>query len=493
MPHKPNIIIVVLDTVRAQNCSCYGYVRNTTPNLDQLAAEGKIYRNAIAPAPWTLPVHASLFTGHYCFRHRVDGRRYRLGDEHTLLTEVLKQEGYNTAGISSNVWISDTFGFHRSFDYFHKTWQLFQNEIESVQVVKLDPDAAASTASRVLSMMRTGKIKTIVNAFYAKLLANRHDDGAAQVTQKAIGWLQQLDSRPFFLFLNYIDPHAPYLAPHPHRQSFASTDLTSSDIRRFASLSRKSKHYHMGRLTITDEEFTILRDLYDEEILYTDAQLGMLVDYLRRNGELDNTFLIVLGDHGENIGEHGLMAHRFSLHQTLLRVPFVMRYPNVVPSGVEHKYVQLTDVMPTILSAVGRSELIAELKLHGIDLLTDYPHEQRPVLAEYLSTNYTAEARSDSFDFQRSRFNRTMRAFYRNQFKLVESQVDDRHELYNLETDPLEGQNIAKTNPQIVSSMQKNLSQFLQQHGFEEMDEQGEELDVDNFVEGRLKALGYLG
>lgn len=491
---RPNVLLAVLDTVRAQSCSVYGYHRRTTPVLEQLAQEGVLYTKAITPAPWTLPAHVSLFTGHYCCHHQVDGHRYKLGSDHTLLAELLQQEGYATAGISGNVWISNAFGFDRGFDYFFKTWQLFQDEIESANIVKRDPDAEAGKFSKIASMLRTGKPKTILNAFYAKFLANRHDDGASRVTRKAIQWLKGSGNRPFFLFLNYIDPHAPYLAPKPYRQTYASPGLTQAEIQRLAKLSRKSQQYHMGHLAITEQEFETLTDLYDEEILYTDTQLGLLLDYLRSSGELDRTFVLALSDHGENIGDHSLMAHRFSLHHTLLRVPFVMRYPkDISPGTVVDNYVQLTDVVPTILSAVGRSDLIAELQLNGADLLSAPLRTQRPVLAEYLSTSYTGEAQSSNFDFHNSRFNRTMRAFYQDDYKLIESQGDDRHALYNLTVDPEEKHNLAKEYPEIVDRMRADLHQFLLQRGSIESAQQEAGLDVDGSVEDRLRALGYLG
>jgi arylsulfatase A-like enzyme len=494
MGRQPNILLAVLDTVRAQNCSCCGYNRQTTPYLDALAKEGIYYTNAITPAPWTLPAHVSLFTGQYCFDHQVDGRRYKLGSDHTLLTDMLSREGYATAGITSNVWISDTFGFDRGFDYFHKTWPLFQDETESVSIVKLDSDARAGTLSKIVSVLRTREAKTILNALYAKVFAKRRDQGASQVTEKAIQWLKRPGDSPFFLFLNYMDPHAPYLPPKPYRQTFAAADLTQAEIRRLAALSRRGKGYHMGHLAITEREFEILTDLYDEEILYTDAQLGLLLDYLRSSGELDRTLVIVVSDHGENIGDHNLMEHRFSLHQTLLWVPLVMRYPEAIsPGTVEDTRVQLTDVVPSVLSAIGRGDLIPELQLSGVDLLSHSMDTERAALAEYLSTDYTAEARSSSFDFQNSRFNRTMRAFYEGDYKLVESQVDDRHELYNLAIDPREEHNLATNHPELVDSVRADLRQFLEQHGFAETDYQKEEFSVDRSIEDRLRALGYLG
>lgn len=495
MGHQPNILLAVLDTVRAQSCSCCGYNRQTTPHLDALASEGLSYTNAITPAPWTLPAHVSLFTGRYCFHHHVDGRRYKLGSDHTVLTDILSRAGYATAGITSNVWISDTFGFHRSFDYFHKTWPLFQDETESVSVVKLDSDARAGNLSKIVSVLRTGKAKTTLNTVYAKVFAKRRDQGSSQVTQKAIQWLKRSDDRPFFLFLNYMDPHAPYLPPKPYRQTYAPADLTQAEIRRLATLSRRAKEYHMRQLAITEREFEILTDLYDEEIRYTDAQLGLLLDYLRNSGELNRTLAIVVSDHGENIGDHNLMEHRFSLHQTLLRVPFVMRYPEAIsPGAVEDARVQLTDVVPTVLAAVGCRDSIAELDLSGVDLLGHSTDTERPALAEYLSTDYTAEARSRSFDFQNSPFNRTMRAFYRGDYKLVESQVDDRHELHDLAVDPCEEHNLATEYPEIVDSMRADLQEFLVQHGFAETayHYQKEGFTVDRSVEDRLRALGYL-
>lgn len=494
MDPRPNVLLVVLDTVRAQNCSVCGYARSTTPCLDTLAAEGARYVNAVATAPWTLPAHVSLFTGRYCFQHQVDGRRYKLGVNQPVLGEILQAEGYATAGISSNVWISEPFGFHRGFEYFHKTWLLFQSEVESAEMVKLDPGAVEGRAVKAASVLRTSNPALIVNALYAKLLAKRQDGGSAAVSRRAIQWLRPRRKRPFFLFLNYIDPHAPYLAPPRYRHVYASANLSAAQTRRLAALSRRSRDYHMGRLAISQEDFGHLGDLYDEEIRYTDARLAQVMEHLRRTGELDDTLVIVVADHGENIGNHGLMAHRFSLHQTLLHVPFVVRYPRALAAGiVEPAYVQLTDVLPTVLSAIGRQDLIGDLKLDGANLLGDALDRDRPALAEYLSTDYTAEARAQDYDFESSPYSRTLRAFYQGNWKLIESQVDEQHELYDLSLDPLEKCNVALEQPETLTGIRRSLQEFLEIRSSPEREVQQEELAVDRRVEERLKALGYLG
>ena len=306
MDGRPNILLVVLDTLRSESCSVCGYRRPTTPGLDRLAAEGTAYVNAISPAPWTLPAHVSLFTGRYCFQHRVDGRRYRLEADQAVLAEILRSEGYSTAGVSSNVWISDTFGFQRGFDFFHKAWLLIQSEIGGAEMFKVGPVARSRRVARLLSVLRTGNPKLMVNAAYAKLMANRRDGGSAAVSSTALRWLKNRGGSPFFLFLNYMDVHAPYLAPKSYRHTYASASLSTADMRRLAALSVRGKDYHMGRLTVTPQEFEHLRDLYDEEVLYTDARLAEVIDHLRQTGDLENTLIIVVSDHGENIGDHGL-------------------------------------------------------------------------------------------------------------------------------------------------------------------------------------------
>lgn len=487
----PNVLLVVLDTLRAQNCSCYGYDRQTTPTLNRLAEEGVRFANAITQAPWTLPAHASLFTGKFCFTHQVDGRLYHLGSHHTLLSEIARSVGHETVGISSNVWISDAFGFHRGFDHFHKTWQIFQRESESTRLIKSD-NVEGTILSKALAVLHQRNLKTMINAFYGKYIANRYDDGARYVTKKAIRWLSENPDTPFFMFLNYLDPHAPYHPPKDYRHIFSPVDLGERDVERLSRLSLQSRAFHTGEISIDEETFLLLRALYDEEIKYTDSQLGQVVEYLRKQNRLDDTLLIVLSDHGENIGEHSLMAHRFSLHETVLHVPLIIRYPIVFgKSRVEKARVQLIDIMPTILDLFAQHSKMNELCLPGISLLTKIP-PSRPVLAEYLSTSYTAEARSDSFDFDDSRFNRTMRAFYHNNYKLVESQVDEQHALYDLSVDHEEQHNLATTQQDRLQEMQEMLHQFLIDNDADDTD-QNEILDLERNVEERLVALGYLG
>lgn len=495
MPSKPNVLIVVLDTLRYANCSCYGYDRRTTPTLERVAEEGRLYTNAVSPAPWTLPAHVSLFTGQFCYQHGVDGRSLNLGTEEVLLAELLAQAGYATVAVSSNTWISNNFGFDRGFHEFYKTWQIFQDETRSVDLMRMGQPS--KKGERAVGMLRSKSPKTIINTVYGKYLANRYDDGSRRVSDTAIQWLKQTSAQadrdePFFMFLNYLDPHSPYLPPKDARRVFADKTFSDDEYKRLSSISVSAKEYHMGQLDISNQEFIALHTLYDEEILYTDRQLGRLLDHMRETNILDDTLVIIIGDHGENIGDHGLMAHRFSLNQTLVHVPFLVRYPAAFESrGVEERYVQLTDIMPTVLSATGLEDQVADLGLLGEDLLGGRPPTDRPILSEYLSTSYTPEARSDTYDFEHSRHNRLLRALYDGNYKLIETLGSGDCELYDLADDPDEQHNIASQMPDKVKAIKESAERFFGDFG-DTLDDEVSTTGIDPAVQERLMSLGYL-
>jgi arylsulfatase A-like enzyme len=302
---RPNILLVTLDTTRADHLGCYGYARPTSPALDALAADGIVYTRALAPGTWTLPSHASLLTGKCPSSHgarydpqgplmlasaipdrpRLNEYRVRgVAPTETTLAGILTAAGYQTGGVVGGPWLKGVFGLGNGF-----TWW--------------DDDDIGSVNGRI----------------------------AADVNARALPWLEQVEE-PFFLFLNYFDAHAPFTPPPEFAAPFLSAPLAPG-----------------ARPT---PEQTLA--LYDGEIRYADHHLGAVVETLKRRQLYDRTWILVTADHGDLFGEHGVTGHGNVPYQEVLHVPLVSKPPGGDGGrGERSDPVQLTDVMPLVLERLG--------------------------------------------------------------------------------------------------------------------------------------------
>jgi arylsulfatase A-like enzyme len=313
---RPDVVLVTLDTTRADRLSCYGYGRETSPRLDALARDGVRHAHARATSSWTLPTHASLFTGRFTASHgacydpegpvrlgqAVEGfdhyRARPLVEAETTLAERLAQRGWRTAGFVAGPWLARPFGLAQGFEHWDDT------QIDSVR----------------------GRL-------------------AEQVTDAALAWVGALaQGEPCFLFLNYYDPHGPYGAPPPFTLQFVEGAPPAVDGQYPQAYLRELKA----------RESEVLGDLYDGEIRYADHHLGRLFDGLAQLGRFEDALIVVTADHGEWLGENGLWGHGEDLGEAELAIPLVVRPPGGVPGGaVSELAVQQTDVVPIVLDVLG--------------------------------------------------------------------------------------------------------------------------------------------
>jgi arylsulfatase A-like enzyme len=301
-PGAPNVLVLVIDTARADHFSAYGYARPTSPNLERLAKEGTLFENAIATSSWTLPTHKAMLTGRYSYE--LGKQTAPLDDRYPTLGEFLQARGYRTGAFSANtqVFARDK-GFHRGFirfeDFFHNWADRFQRTF----------------------IGRTFSKYVLPRLGYENFLGRKL---AEDVNQEALRWIDQSAGRPFFAFLNYFDPHDPYLPPEPFRSKFSKMPKPGGVI-----------NFHLMRYNpkLTPELLQSETDAYDGALAYCDHHLGELLAELARRSLDRNTILIVTSDHGESLGEHGLIVHRNALYREVLHVPLVIRWPGRVPAG----------------------------------------------------------------------------------------------------------------------------------------------------------------
>lgn len=317
-PAAPNVLLLILDTVRAQSLSLYGYARETTPALARWAREGTTFDHAIATAPWTLPSHASIFTGRQPSELPV-GEREPLGKRYPTVAEAFAARGYLTGGFVANVYYAGyDSGLGRGFIHYddHRvTWQ---------QVLWSSTLAQTELAKGLLWQQGVRAKLRVLRAFDLRIYPLRfaHRKSAEVVANDFLEWERARGDRPYFAFLNFFDAHAAYLPPARHRQRFARNPGP--------------------------------QDLYDACILGLDGEIDRLLGELRRRGALDNTIVAVTSDHGEYFGEHGLTGHGNGLHLPVLHVPLVIRYPARVAAGVRvAEAVSLQALPATILALAG--------------------------------------------------------------------------------------------------------------------------------------------
>jgi arylsulfatase A-like enzyme len=414
----PNIVIVTLDTVRAANLSLYGYTRRTTPHLERLGARGLVFDRAFSTAPWTLPSHGSMFTGRW--PHELSATyTTALDGTYPTLAEYLAAHGYRTAGFAANLGYCSHEtglgrGFHHYEDYGRSAGQI----------------AASSTL-----------VKTIADNFRLRRLIQNDEHlnriTGAQLNQRALSWLSARDHSPFFLFLNYFDAHEPYLPPPPYDRQFGPGRAHGrhSPLNHWL-WNRAVRHGNMGEAERREEI-----DAYDGALAYVDRQIGELLDAFERRDLLNNTVVIITSDHGEEFGEHGIYEHGYSLYRAGLHVPFLIVAPGRVPVGQRLTTpVSLRDLAATVADLAGLKAgspfpgtSLAGLWAPGAVLRTpdDFPS---PVLSEVSASPGQPEWFPSSKGPMSSLVVDGLR-YIRN--------GDGRAELYDLDRDPEERQDLA--------------------------------------------------
>ena len=329
-PQTPNVLLVVMDTVRSQSLSLYGYARPTTPNLERLAQSAVVFNRAMAPSSWTFPSHATMFTGRW--PHELSANwRAPLDARYPTLAEVLRDRGFRTAGFVANTFYGAAeFGLGRGFMHY---------EDYPVSASQLLVSSAVGREFFSFSLNRDLAFKVRQAVGYQDIPGRRHAD---TINDEFLGWLAQQDrSRPFFAFLNYLDTHQPFLPSEPFQSQFRTT-----------SSPRDARHW-WGR-EWSPEAIRAEVDAYDAEVAYVDHEVGRLISGLQSRGQLDNTIVIITSDHGEHLGEHGFMRHGNTLYMEVLQVPLLIMLPKRgdQPLRVD-RAVSLRDLPATVLNLLG--------------------------------------------------------------------------------------------------------------------------------------------
>ena len=407
---SPNILVIMVDTLRADHLSTYGYERPTSPFIDQLAAQGVLFENAYGGSAYSYPSHASFFTGLPLHEHNAewDNLRALFELDAPVFPELLLEGGYRTGGFSANTfWVTRKDGFSRGFLHFE---DYFTTPLDSVLRTGM------GLAFEKLILSRIGE---------ANIPARRW---APDITAQALDWIDKAPEQPFFAFLNYMDVHDPYLPPQPYRSQFSSQSNPGGLL-----------NWHIGReyIDLTPEQLQGEIDAYDGAIRYTDDQISLLLQELESRDLMDNLLLVIVSDHGEAFGEHGVYLHGNSLYREELHVPLIFYWPGHLPAGQRiSQPVSINSLGSTLIEMSGLSSVdqfpgpsLVSLWLGGADTAT-YPMP----LAEIYAKSW--------YDERSIVKTNSLRSLLNDQWQYIEAS-NLPEELYNITVDEFETDNRA--------------------------------------------------
>lgn len=392
-----NILLITLDTTRADRLGCYGYARAQTPNLDTVARNGVLFLNAYAPVPLTLPSHCSILTGTLPTYHQVRNNGvYALGAEQVTLAEVLKDKGFRTAALVASFSVDSRFGLGQGFDLYDDNFQ------EGVPFKALNSERKAEQVFEVFS-----------------------------------AWLDKVEAGPFFAWVHFFDPHAPYNPPSPYGENFAERP-------------------------------------YDGEVAYMDFMVGAVMNKVRQKGLMDRTLVVIAGDHGEAFGEKGESGHGVFLYEMAVKVPLLLYAEGRIPRQlVIPQRVRLIDIMPTVLDMLA---VPAPAAVQGESLLPYVQKKKSEDLECYIETFYPKE----NFGWS------PLLGLISGSWKYIRA---PKEELYDLKADPEEQKNALGSKPQAAGEWRARLEQVVKSSSGSAG---GGRRTLTADEEARLRSLGYV-
>ena len=446
---RPNILLISIDTLRADHLSCYGYRRATSPNIDSLANKGVLFENAFSLASWTLPGHMSIFTSLYPSFHKLEARRgsLRLDSEEQTLAEVLRDVGYRTASFVTHPYLAAKWGFDQGFDLY------FRHE---------------------------GIVR------------------AATQTESAIGWLEWrvfherrgLEPPGFFLFVHYMDPHEDYNAPQPFGSRYTGHyqgRLQPKD--HFATIFKKTDFASQA-----DYEYVLA--LYDGEISYVDHEIGRLLESFDDLGLLDSTVIVLTSDHGEEFKDHNSMGHKTTVYAEQLHVPLIITYPEKIAPGQRvSSQASLVDIYPTLVGLVGEE---TPAQAQGSDLLRFLT---RAGAYDSSHVNPAPQPKSPPQFAELGPLGRPWegpppkRAIRTERYKLIVNYGQGSKELFDIRTDPAEQHNLyeAMRSDPGIRDLERRLTSFIEAGAaYNARARSRNTIEVDRTIDEQLRALGYV-
>lgn len=478
MNSRPNVLVIVIDALRARNLSCYGYKQNATPGIDAFASESLLFQRAFTTATWTIPTHASLLTGLYLSQHGIENAKAnrRFNPEIATLPEVLGEHGYRTAAFSQN----RLFSPEHNFDIFKEFHELqsgyeFQN-------------------SNGWNKWRLGRAFNVMGRYRSKI------SGTRKLFEELQRWIVADEDSAFLAVVNCTAVHYAWAVPLDILLTQLGSNLryiTSSEY-----VDPKPFQFNSGRRAVTAKHREVWLSLYDAAIKYVDREIHRFLEALNRWSRSTNTIVIITSDHGEMLGENqDIFGHTLCLHDNILHIPLMIRHPDYMGGKRVEGVVQLLDLYPSILEWCHiPAQEIPPLQL------------QRPPLSAAIANSSKAEGiaiaeedYSHSYDVRKGllkvnpemdteKYPRQQIAVRSATDKLI-WRSDQSHELYDLANDPQEKDNLIQdeSRSETLEALQNALESWRSRNQTMPPVELDKDAMTDPEVYSRLKALGYLG
>lgn len=401
-----NVLFFTLDTTRADHLGCYGYDQVETPNIDSLAKNGILFKNAVCQVPLTLPSHSSILTGTYPFYHGVrDNGGFYLEQEKMTVAEVLKEKGWATSAFVGAFVLDSRWGLDQGFDYYYDNF-----DFAKYKTISLD------------TVQRKGG--EVIEAFFS--------------------WFEKNYQRKFFSWIHLYDPHTPYDPPEPYKTKYSDRPWGA----------------------------------YDGEIAYVDFLIGNVLDKLKKNNLAEKTLIVIVGDHGESLGEHNENTHGFFIYDACISVPLIIQIPSAKLEGkIITSQATAIDIMPTLLEIL---DLPVPQSVQGKSLI-------RQILGK--------SPRSESFAYSESYFARyhfgwsELKSLRNSDYKYIQA---PKPELYDLRSDPDENYNLYQQNLATGKKFEQELKNLQEKMSVKGIEEKGPQR-VDDDTREKLAALGYIG
>lgn len=423
---NPPVVLISVDTLRADRLACYGYDKPTSPHIDELARDGILFLKGLNPAPWTLPSYASLFTSLYPSFHGAgivsEKGMTPVSPDCSTLAESFRNHGYLTAGIVNNTYFLPSLGLHRGFCDF----TLFD-------------------------------------------ILDRFSFSGGDITRAALAWMRDHFQKKFFLFLHYMDPHLPYAPPPDYRKTFLDPSYAGPVGESVPDLETlKSRN-------LRESDRKRVSSLYDAEVAYTDGEVGKILQEMKKLGIYDRAVICFHGDHGEEFWDHEGVEHGHSLYSEILQMPFILKLPQSRFAGKRFSmWVRAIDIMPTLLAA---SRISLPEQADGIDLLSILEgKEGERILPSFgESILYGKEKKSVQV----------------GRYKYILQVEDGQEELYDLEADPGEKENLVSVLPGLSKALRGRVESFQKEAAGGKAYRKGKAVPLDEETLRQLKALGY--
>jgi arylsulfatase A-like enzyme len=441
------------DTVRADHLSIYGYDKATTPRMAERAKGATGFEKAWAPGTWTVPSHASMFTGLHTTTHGAHAAHRWLDGHHQTLAERLGDGGYDTFAFSSNVFASPVSNLLQGFDVLHTTYP------RGKKPGRYQAAARKHTIGKLIAQDASTEISPAFGGSNAdKWAKSVFKDASPVVAKGLLDWLDERPSEaPWFAYLNMMEAHTPRIPSLASRQAMMDEDLQAHALTVDASLFAENS-FIVGQRTYDDKDLAAIRGVYDAAVRDLDMATADLMEALKTRGVLDDTIVILVSDHGESLGEHRMMEHRWAIHEPLLSVPLIVRYPNKLPPARVATPVSTIDVFNTVLDLTGQGQADdAGVHSKSLRMLAD----RGPIFAELVDP-YASQMKSLHKAYPQldmSKWLRTYSAVRDGDHKYVAAS-DDAHELYNLEVDPGELNNLLAAEAQQAERLSEAVSHW---------------------------------